>query len=349
MYFTLVGSDDGDRYISVFIPGQNPLVAHSSHPNFDAIVDGVNVGDDSVAELFDIANTLSTKFERLTERVSVANGRLYLDNVEVHNSLADTVIRFLNERVDDWKPLVRFFENVQNNPNDHSREQLFTWMDERQFSITENGMIVGYKGVDKRDGKYLSTRGGKAIVNGEVIEGLIPQSIGDVVEMPRDEVAHNPNASCSTGLHVADYNYATSYGSTMLEVHVNPRDVVSVPTGDGLAKVRVCRYLVVGELDRPVTEAVRSVNYEWVDPVEWDDDEECEDCGFLSCSCDDDVSDEEFANEQIRLGNVMPVFPPTPKEYHAGSEGSIDNSWSDWNADSSLPRMTRDEFRDAVR
>lgn len=275
MQFSLVGNEDGSN-ITVFVPEHAPLVAHSTHPNFDRIVKGAFAGDDSIVELFDVAVTAVTKFQRLTERVTTANGKLYLDGEEVNNVLATQVVRFHNEDIEDWKPLVLFFENVQQNPQEHSREQLFEWLDHRDFTITEDGMILGYKGVRKNgENDFTSISTGRAIVDGEVFNGAIPNRIGSVVEMPRNEVAWDPSTGCSTGLHVGTYRYADSFAQgALLEVHVNPRDVVSVPTDSSWEKMRVCRYTVVNTIDAPYTSAVRWNEY----PDEFDQ-LYCELCG----------------------------------------------------------------------
>jgi hypothetical protein len=55
---------------------------------------------------------------------------------------------------------------------------------------------------------------------------------------------------CSVGLHVGTYDYASNFTLNVLEVHVNPRDVVSVPTDSNWAKVRCCRYVVIKEVER---------------------------------------------------------------------------------------------------
>jgi hypothetical protein len=270
MQFTLIGNDDGDRNIVVFVPGNAPCVAHSSHPNFDKIVEGAMAGDDSIVALFDVAATAAQKFDRLSERVTTAHGRLYLDGEEVNNALAEQVMRFIEEGLEDWKPLVLFFENVQANPQEHSREQLFTWLAHRAFTITRDGMIVGYKGVTT---DLKSIHSGKAIVDGEVVTGQIPNHIGAVVEMPRGEVQHDPSVGCHIGLHVGTYEYANSFAQgALLEVHVNPRDVVSVPTDSDWAKVRCCRYTVVGTLAKPYDEAL--VPYDLYEDDYLDDEDE---------------------------------------------------------------------------
>lgn len=300
MQYTIVGTEDGSN-ITVFIPGQAPLVAHSSHPNYDRIVEGVMANDENVAELFDVSVAVASKFDRLSERVSVANGRLYFDSVEVDNSLAKQVVRFLNEGVEDYKPLVAFFDNVMQNENEYSRTQLYDWLNTHDFTITSDGLIVGYKGVSRtssatEDDMFASINSGRAIVNGEVQNGYIKQKVGDVVEMPRTEVQFDPSVGCSTGLHVGTWGYASGFGrGATLEVHVNPRDVVSIPTDSDYQKMRVCRYTVVDTKDVPYNEAVI-----------WGDDDEYDEYEDDFWGEDDDVDFDYFRspapkNEPARL------------------------------------------------
>lgn len=258
--FTLVGTEDGSSFVSVFVPGRAPMVADETHPNFDEIVYRAELGDPTAIDLFDVALVAGSKFEKLTDRVSVAQGRLFFDTEEVKGALADQVVRFIKDGVDDWKPLVNFFERVQNNPEEHSREQLFTWLAAEEFTITEDGMIVGYKGVapTSTPGVFQSINSGTALVNGEVHVGAIPQTVGDVIEMPRNKVAHDPTEACSFGLHVGTFGYAESFArGALLEVEVDPRDVVSVPTDCYGQKMRTCRYTVVGVIDQKYEEPVK--------------------------------------------------------------------------------------------
>jgi len=275
MQYSLVGNEEGS-WITVFVAGQAPLSAHSSHPNFDDIVAGVAENDESVFDLFDVGATVSARFERLTERITYSNGALYFDGDEVDNALTAQAVRFLKDGVPDWEPLVLFFENVQQNPNEHSREQLYSWLYNRDFTITEDGNLVGYKSVQSNgDGSFNSISSGKAIVNGELQTGRINQSLGSEVEMPRSEVAFDPATGCSSGLHVGTWDYADSFsGDTVLEVHVNPRDVVSVPTDCEAQKMRVCRYIVVDTVTKQYSQSVVSAPY-WDEP----EDDEADDWG----------------------------------------------------------------------
>jgi hypothetical protein len=255
--YTIV-SDGDESNIVVFVPGESPYVAHSSHPNFDAIVEGAKDGDESVTALFDISESVGERFRLLTDRVSTKYGRLYLDGEEVADVLADHVLRFLDEGVADWRPLVRFLEKVAANPSRHSRTQLYEWLARRDFTITDSGDIVGYKGVARDESDQLvSVNRGRAFVSGVEHKGAIPNPLGAVVTMPRSDVQDNPAEGCSYGLHVGTYDYAKGWArGALLEVHVNPADVVSVPTDCDAAKIRTCRYVVVKTIDAPHTAPV---------------------------------------------------------------------------------------------
>lgn len=258
MQYTLVGNEDGTSNLTVFVPGEAPRIAHSSHPHFEEILQGTLADDTDVLDLFDLALTASKKFERLSERVAVANGTVYFDGDEIDNSLTEQVVRFISDGVEDWKPLVAFFDNVMQNPNEHSREQLFDWITAQNLTITEDGLMVGYKGVTTdENGEFVSKTSGTAIADGQEITGQIPNKVGTYVEMPRTNVMHNPRADCDAGLHVGSYEYAKSYAPVLLEVHVNPRDVVSVP--DSGWKLRTCRYKVVKQIEEEYSVAVLPV------------------------------------------------------------------------------------------
>lgn len=143
--------DDGERVsVVVFIPGREPLVATDAHPNFRRIVDAVD--NDQVylltVEDFDVEAAIRKALTPLSGRVSVAYGQVYFDGEKVNGSIEDLILRFLDQGSPEWKPLVAFMENIASNPIEHSREQLFDWLNARDFSILPSGEIIAYKGVE---------------------------------------------------------------------------------------------------------------------------------------------------------------------------------------------------------
>jgi len=248
LIFTLTGDGESSS-IAVYVDGQL-LVAGSDHPNFATIVKLARDGDESVADLFDIGQAIATSFDAVSERVSYANGELFFDGDPIQGLLVDHIIRSLEAGLQDTSGLVAFLENLSANPNPESVSMLYDWLQANgEFTIDTDGMLVGYKGVSS-DGKSIHS--GKAIVDGEVVTGRIPNYAGSVIEMPRSEVQFDPSIGCHTGLHVGTYEYARSFGQgELLEVRVNPRDVVSVPTDCSAQKLRCCRYTVVAPISDP--------------------------------------------------------------------------------------------------
>lgn len=252
--FNITGDETGSTSVTAFFPEtqEPPLVANPGHGNFQRILEyfaqaGGNPDPTEVRNLFDVGRAVSAAFARLGERVTVKGNSLLFDGDPLNSALADTIVEYYIEGNDNVEPLVKFLENLMTNPNPLSRESLYGWLANKSFHIDDDGCFLTYKSVRSAgDGVYNSISSGTADVNGETIHGVIPQEIGDVVEMPRSDVDDNTHAACSTGLHVGTWGYASSFsGDTMLLVKVNPRDVVSVPKDSGEQKVRVCRYVVV--------------------------------------------------------------------------------------------------------
>lgn len=253
MKFNTLEVDGEQTNVTVFFNDGRSVVATNDHPNFERIIDALERGDNdeaSIHDLFDVGYAIGRQFNQLSERVDYNHGKLFLDGVEIDNALTQTIVRYYTAGQDDFQPLVAFMEKIEQNPNEHSKDHLFKWMGQHSFGICDDGDFIAYKGLhvtwDDEDNEVLvSGHHGRATVNGEVVEGQIPNGLGSVVTMPRNEVAFDPARGCSRGLHVADFSLAKTFGPKVVRVKVNPRDVVSVPTDDNWAKVRVCRYRVL--------------------------------------------------------------------------------------------------------
>lgn len=263
--FHHVVTEDGQESLTVFLPDGSPIVATNEHPHFAEILEAARdpLGHDDIRELADLSTAVAQRLQPLSERVSVASGRVYFDGDEVDGSITRQIVRFLDAGLPDWMPLVRFLENLANNPSSESRVQLYDWLADRDFTITEDGHFIGYKGVRTADdGSLVSVNHGPAIVDGQPVNGAVPNAVGSTVELARSEVAFDPSVGCASGLHVGTYEYARGWAcGALLTVKVNPRDVVSVPTDSAHQKVRVCRYMVLDTIDAPDTR-----------PVVYDDD-----------------------------------------------------------------------------
>jgi hypothetical protein len=251
MYYRYT-NDQGTESLILHGDGVSAAVP-SSHPRFAELVDYLRSRRDHdaghVRRLLDAGGALAARLRRLSERVAFDGTHLRFDGDVIDTSLSRHIIRMMRGGDESYARWVMFLENLAENQSALSRIHLFTWLDGRDFAITPDGHLLGYKGV-QADEHNSSIHAGTAIVNGTWHHGHIPNPVGATVEMPRNQVAADRAAGCATGLHVGTHAYANGYGQRLLLVAVNPRDVVSVPRDCSYQKLRCCRYTVLGVHDR---------------------------------------------------------------------------------------------------
>lgn len=219
----------------------------------------------------------------------VRDGEIFVKGALVPSQLGRKILAWSKEEL-PYEPLVLFAENLQQNPSYRAVNELFTFLEKNDHPITENGCFIAYKRV-------------KADFT-DIHSGTMDNSVGNVVEMPRNQVNEDSSQTCSYGLHVANWDYAHTHFAShnpatdvMLEVEVNPADVVSIPVDYNNSKMRVCKYTVLGVVDKEHSSDVkyRQVNpepqdcsHDEGDGCEEEEEEEvhyCEDCGEECDSC----------------------------------------------------------------
>lgn len=151
----------------------------------------------------------------------------------------------------EWTSLIAFIDNLFENMDANVRKQLFRWLEfelndsrGRNIRINQDGHLIGFKGCKGTVEAPMSVHSGFAIVDGVLVEGNIPNKLGSVISMPRSAVTADPKVGCAPGLHVGTYDYASNWGSVLVTVKVDPRDVVSVPYETDSQKMRVSKYTV---------------------------------------------------------------------------------------------------------
>lgn len=201
----------------------------------------------------------------------VKDGLVYIGTEALPDTLSDRIIRFAKEGL-PFAPLLKFWENVKQNPNPRAKTDLYKFLEHNGHPITSDGCFIAYRAV-RNDFKDKYT-------------GTIDNSVGKVVTMDRSLVNPDPNQTCSHGLHVASYDYARNhYGQfgiqnsdILLEVKVDPKFVVSVPVDYNMQKMRVCEYIVMavnaeGVIQREMYDApINNVQDGHEDESAWDED-----------------------------------------------------------------------------
>jgi hypothetical protein len=83
----------------------------------------------------------------------------------------------------------------------HSAEDLMDFIERSDLPLTQDGMIIGYKKVNKNeDGKFVDVHSGK-----------VAQQVGSRVWMDVEMVDPSRTNSCSNGLHVANLGYLSGF------------------------------------------------------------------------------------------------------------------------------------------
>jgi bifunctional DNA-binding transcriptional regulator/antitoxin component of YhaV-PrlF toxin-antitoxin module len=284
-----------DESITMMVDGQLKVV-NNSHPNFEKVKDFLKRNKFNEAlEAFDVSLKLQ---KHSSGKFYVLDGVVYMDATKPEPmpvALSNKVIAFADACL-DFQPLVNFWNNLKKNPSQESVKDLYAFLEHNNIPITKDGCFIAYKRVSEKF-KDIQT-------------GTFDNTPGTVVKMDRKNVDADRNVTCSRGLHVAAYRYAFEFyaNGKMLEVKVNPMNVVSVPVDYNNEKMRVCEYEVVKECEGPRNEALYTDDdsYNEVDELDEQDgldvleQEEIDECGDQQLG--DLLDDEEvFTDKSGRL------------------------------------------------
>ena len=217
----------------------------------------------------------------------IKDGTVWIDGEALPDSLSKRILAFAIEKM-PFEPLVKLWANIKLNPNPRARSDLYGFLEKNGHPITSDGCFIAYRVVqnDWMD-KYTKT---------------IKNYIGAVITKPRSECNPNPEITCSHGLHAASYGYARNHygsgvgnidGDRLLDVKVNPKDVVAIPVDYNNEKMRVCEYEVLAENKDGVI--VRPM-YDPPADTSWDEDDE------------DDQDDED---DEDMMSGIDPGFTDT--------------------------------------
>lgn len=281
--------------LTVAAAGQHYSVP-SDHPRFAELVElvGIDYGvisfpaaEEKIAALINVGTAAVESMRSLSDRVGFHAGALYFDGDPVDGALADHIVAKLGQDDDNWRAPVAFLENLMDNPAKHVRKRLWRWISDRGLTLTPEGLVIGYKGVQGDEANSSITKGDNTVwVDGTPHTGHVPNPIGATVTMARSQVDNDRDAGCSQGLHVGTFDYAQDFTSCahVLVVEFNPRDVVAIPKEADYAKIRVCRYRVLETTEVKINKTTWS-------PFEDENKDESE--ATLCAECGDETEDGE--------------------------------------------------------
>jgi len=221
---------------TLVINGDTMTVPRSDSNFLEVVRLGMD-GDWEAAKI--LASPAKTIANFTSGRCEVKNGQVFFEGDLVNNVVTQKILEFAQQKL-PFKPLVNFLANCLENPRKMAVEELYLFLEQGEFVITEDGCFLAYKRIKDDYTSFHASPDGTHKRH----------RIGDDVFEDRNECDFNRQNTCSRGLHFCAKSYLPHYNGSegrVVIVKVNPRDVVSIPNDYSNAKGRTCFYKVVSE------------------------------------------------------------------------------------------------------
>lgn len=260
-----IRSGNGSMTVTVENNGKiAPYTVTSEHPVYAKLTEAVKNNDpDTFLANYSVIKYVEKSFtssKKLSSRVVVNTSGVYLDGELLNNSLSRRMMDMFGSGypVDS---LVKFLENLLENPSSRSIQELYDFLEHRNLPITEDGCFLAYKSV--RSDYYSKASGTLKLIKGITdSSGHIYNGVGEEIVCPRNQVDDERGNECSHGLHVGALAYSGPQGwyhggnDKVVIVKINPKDAVSVPRDHNAQKLRVCAYTVLADYSAPLEKEV---------------------------------------------------------------------------------------------
>lgn len=243
--------------------GTTPHTISKSHIAYNKLVAAIKADDwDTVQDIIEPKQVVINFGEG---NVSIEGDKIFWKGREMHNALTKRMVAMIQEDF-PVAPLVKFMENLMENPSKRAVNELYGFLEKNTLPITPDGCFLAYKKVradyldchsgtvlnkpaiymtDEDHAKLAEYSGKHNEVTVEVTDGVT------TISMERNMVDDDQNRTCSVGLHFCSKDYLRNFGGErILVLKINPRDVVSIPNDYNDSKGRACRYEIVDEIDK---------------------------------------------------------------------------------------------------
>lgn len=267
-----------DTDLTLFIEGEISVFAKDSR-YYSTALEAIENKD---RQALSVAVNLQKHIKEYSEgSFTVDGGTIFVDEEPIDSLIADYVAKFYHAGK-EYMPLLNFIRRLRKNPSSSSVKDLYRCLAVNKHPILADGRFLAYKTVNQ-DWTDWKT-------------GSISNKPGKKPKMKRNEVDDDSNVTCSRGLHVASFDYASRFmrEGRLIICAVDPADVVAVPNDYNQQKMRTCKYEVIEEVDR---KEIEDLTYDW--GVDF-----CSDCRNLTdfCVCDDLLQEEVDGEEDQGIG-----------------------------------------------
>jgi len=256
-----------DNHWTVVLGGQ-PYQFDITHPYYNDLVNYVMHGDEG--KFIEVFST-GPKIEDWSEgNFAFRNGFLYFEDEQVASDPTNRIVEMIRQGY-NHRPMLNYLNNLYDNVSERAVQESYSWSSHKGLPITEDGMLVGYKGVSVHRGQTINVKNGE-LKDGDFVDRYTGKTfrnnIGDKPSMKRRQVCDDHTQGCSTGLHVGTYQYASNWAGhngVVVLVKFNPKDIVSVPSDCNCEKMRVSEYEVIAIAREQLDETVYEDDYDYDD------------------------------------------------------------------------------------
>jgi hypothetical protein len=294
-----------ENSLTVSVEGKTYTI-NSGHPSWRQAIESLKRKDyDSLKDLVSVKKAFSAF---TGDKVKVIDNQVFFNGEPIHNYLSDKILSFMEKGL-PHESLIKFLERLMANPSRRAVNELYAFLSHKNLPVTDAGTFLAYKSVRSDYTDHYS--------------GNFNNSIGNTLEMTRNNVCDDHNQGCSVGFHAGSLEYASSFGggeSVLLIVEIDPADVVSVPSDCNCQKLRTCKYTVVAKYDGPLPEHYTKDAQSAYDPQDDSEDEEHDDDSDWDEDEESDDESEDQVSVTVQVGNKSHKFVRDGKGRFAKAE-----------------------------
>ena len=270
-----------ENSLTVSVEGKTYTI-NSGHPSWKQAIESLKRKD--YQALKDLVSVQKAFCSFTGDKVKIVDNQVFFNGEPINSYLSEKILSFMEKGL-PHESLIKFLERLMANPSRRAVTELYSFLRHKSLPITDDGTFLAYKSV-RSDYTDHHT-------------GNFNNSIGNTLQMIRNNVCDDHNQHCSVGFHAGSLEYASSFGghdSILLIVEIDPADVVSVPSDCNCQKLRTCKYKVVAKYDGPLPQHYTKDAESAYQPQ---DDEDDNDLDF------DDGWDDDDESEQISVITVQ--------------------------------------------
>jgi hypothetical protein len=218
------------------------VTVHKGAPNFEHLVGALQrEAWDEIPQYLTVAKTVASWSKG---DFVIDENRVLYKGQDLPANITQRILEMAGEGKDPTI-MFNFWKRLNRNPSYRATQQLWNFLKNTGIPLTPDGCFLAYKSVRSDYYDFHS----RSFLN----------KPGCVNEMPRNQISDDQNVSCAEGFHVGAMGYVGEFGTSERRVvvcKVDPEHVVSVPQDYNSQKMRVCKYVVVGNYGSQLPDTV---------------------------------------------------------------------------------------------